>query len=81
MCIRDSIKRALGAGDAARGLYDLNVRIGLPTGLKDLGMREEDIGKAVEVVSAAKITHPKPVTKANLLNLITQAYAGAPPQF
>jgi len=75
------IKRALGAGDAARGLYDLNVRIGLPTGLKDIGMREADIAKAVEVVDAAKITHPKTVNKADLLNVITQAYAGAPPRF
>jgi maleylacetate reductase len=75
------IKRALGAGDAARGLYDLNVRLGLPTGLKDLGMREDDIGKAAEVVAAAKITHPKPVTKADLVAIITQAYAGAPPSF
>ncbi len=55
------IKRALGVTDAARGLYDLNVRLGLPTGLKALGMREEDIGKAIEVVSAAKIRHPKPL--------------------
>ena len=75
------IKRALGAGDAARGLYDLNVRIGLPTGFKDLGMREEDIGKAVEVVAAAKIAHPKPVSPADLQNIIAQAYAGAPPRF
>ena len=29
-------------------------------------MREEDIGKAIEVVSAAKITHPKPLTKEDL---------------
>jgi maleylacetate reductase len=77
----ERIKRALGTDDAARELYDLNVRIGLPTGLKDIGMREEDIGKAVEVVSAAKITHPKPVTKADLVNVITQAYTGAPPRF
>ena len=77
----DRIKRALGSGDAARGLYDLNVRIGLPTGLKDIGMREADIGKAVEVVGAAAITHPKPLTKADLVNVITQAYAGAPPRF
>jgi maleylacetate reductase len=75
------IKRALGASDAARGLYDLNVRLDLPTGLKDLGMREADIGKAVEVVSAAKIAHPKPVSKADLTNIISQAYAGAPPRF
>jgi maleylacetate reductase len=75
------ITRALGVGNAARGLYDLNVRLGLPTGLKGLGMREDDIGKAVEVVAAVEITHPKPVSKADLLNIISQAYAGEPPRF
>lgn len=75
------IKRALGAPDAACGLYDLNVRLGLPTGLKALGMREEDIGKAVDVVAKARIDHPKPVSKADLLNVIAQAYAGALPRF
>ena len=75
------IKRALGVSDAARGLYDLNVTLGLPTGLKDLGLKEADIGRAVEVVAAVKIAHPKPVSKADLLNVISQAYAGAPPQF
>jgi maleylacetate reductase len=75
------ITRALGVGDAARGLYDLNVRLGLPTGLKGLGMREEDIGKAVEVVAAVAIDHPRPVSKADLANIIAQAYAGEPPRF
>ncbi len=77
----ERIKRALGASDAARGLYDLNVRLGLPTGLKGLGMKEEDIGKAVDVVAAAKITHPRPVSKEDLTNIIGQAYAGTPPRF
>jgi maleylacetate reductase len=75
------ISRALGVGDAARGLYDLNVRLGLPTGLKGLGMREADIGKAVEVVSAVKVTHPRPVTKTDLAEVIRQAYFGEPPRF
>jgi alcohol dehydrogenase class IV len=75
------IKRALGAADAARGLYDLNARLGLPTGLKGLGMHEADIDKAVEVVSAVKITHPRPVSKADLANVIRQAFFGEPPQF
>ena len=75
------IERALGVNDAARGLYDLNVRLGLPTGLKDLGLKESDIGKAVEVVSAVKITHPRPVSQGDLRNVISQAYAGAPPRF
>ncbi len=34
---------------------------GCRPGFKDLGMREDDIGKAVEVVAAVKITHPRPV--------------------
>jgi maleylacetate reductase len=75
------ISRALGAADAARGLYDLNVRLGLPTGLKDLGMRQEDIAKAVEIVAAVKIDHPRPVTKVDLAEIIGQAYAGEPPRF
>ena len=75
------IRRALGVSDAARGLYDLNVRLGLPTGLKVLGLREEDIAKAVDVVAAVTIDHPKPVSKADLSNIIAQAYAGAPPRF
>jgi maleylacetate reductase len=75
------IKRALGVGDAARGLYDLNVRLGLATGLKDIGLREADIPKAVDVVAKVTIDYPRPVSKADLLNIISQAYAGAPPRF
>jgi maleylacetate reductase len=75
------IERALAVDDAARGLYDLNVRLGLPAGFKDLGLKESDIGKAVEVVSAVKIVHPRPVSTADLRDVIGQAYAGAPPRF
>jgi maleylacetate reductase len=75
------IERALGVKDAARGLYDLNVRLGLPTGFKDLGLKETDIDKAVDVVSAVKITHPRPISKTELRNVIGQSFAGAPPRF
>src|SRR4029077_11891104 len=75
------IKRALGVTDAARGLYDLNVRLGLPTGLKGLGLREEDIGKAVDGVGAAEINHPRPVPKTDLADILRQAFFGEPPRF
>jgi len=75
------IQRALAVNDAARGLYDLNVRLGLPTGLKGLGMREDDIDKAIEVVAKVKIDHPRPVAKADLAEVIRQAYYGEPPRF
>jgi maleylacetate reductase len=75
------IQRALGVSDAARGLYNLNVRLGLPTGLKGLGMREEDLAKAVDIVAAVKISHPRPVAKADLAEVIRQAFFGEPPRF
>jgi len=75
------IERGLRVNDAARGLYDLNVTLGLPTGFKDLGLKESDVGKAVDVVSAVKIAHPRPVSKADLADVIGQAYTGAPPRF
>ena len=56
-------------------------RLGLPIGLREFGPKESDIDKAVEVISAVKITHPRPVSKADLANVIAQAYAGAPPRF
>ena len=77
----ERIKRALGVDDAARGLFDLNVQLGLPTGLKGLGMREQDIAKAVEVVAAVNISHPRPASTADLTEIIRQAFSGAPPQF
>jgi maleylacetate reductase len=77
----DHIKRALGVTDAARGLYDLNVRLGLPTGLQGLGLREADLGKAVDAVAAVEIGHPRPVSKTDLSEILRQAYAGEPPQF
>jgi hypothetical protein len=44
-------------------------------------MREADIDKAVELVAAVKISHPRPVSKADLADIIRQAYFGEPPRF
>jgi len=78
---RELIARALGTKEAGRGLYDLNVRLGLPTGLKDLGMKEADIPKAVELVAAAKFVNPRPASRDDIVNLVTQAFHGEPPRF
>jgi maleylacetate reductase len=75
------IAGALGGADAGRGLYDLNVRIGLPTGLKGLGMQEADIPKAIELVAAAKFVNPRQASRDDIEDLITQAFHGEPPRF
>ena len=77
----DKIERALGVKDAGLGLYDLNVRLGIPTGLKDLGLKEADIEAAADFVGATPIANPRPVSRADLVELITQAFHGAPPRF
>jgi len=75
------IARALGTGDPAQALYDINVACGLATGLHELGMREQDIPRAVEIVANRKFPNPRPVTAADIENVIRQAFAGLPPRF
>jgi maleylacetate reductase len=77
----DRIAKALDVSDAGRGLYELNVRMGLPTGLKHLGMNASDIGTAADLVGADSITNPRPVSHSDLMELITQAFHGEPPRF
>ncbi len=77
----ERICRALGVHDAGLGLYDLNLRMGLPTGLKDLGMKESDIEAAADFVAEAHIANPRPVTRDDLREIVTQAFHGAAPRF
>jgi maleylacetate reductase len=76
-----AIERALGAADAGLGLYELNVRLGNPTALKDLGMKASDIEAGADHVIASPIVNPRPVSRADVVELITQAFHGAPPCF
>lgn len=77
----EKIERAMGVKDAGLGLYDFNVRLGIPTGLKDLGMKESDIEAAADFVGATPFANPRPVSRADLVELITQAYHGEAPRF
>jgi maleylacetate reductase len=73
------IERALGVPDAARGIYDLNVKLGLPTGLKDIGMAKDDIAPVVDSIARMKYYNPRPVGAEDVREIITQAFAGDPP--
>ena len=76
------IKRALGVRDAARGLYDLNVRLGLPTGLKGLGLREERYRQSRRGGFGSQDRRIRGrCRRADLADVIRQAYFGEPPQF
>ncbi|MDA1326728.1 MAG: maleylacetate reductase [Proteobacteria bacterium] len=73
------IERALGVDDAARGLYDLNARLGLATGYKALGVPDDGLDKAVDIISGMDFSNPRPVSKDDLRGILGQAFGGAPP--
>jgi maleylacetate reductase len=76
----ERLVRALGSNEPAQALYGINVACGLPTGLKDLGLREEDIARAVDIVAKRKFPCPRACGPAEIETVIRQAFAGAPPR-
>lgn len=74
-----AICRALGVSEAARGLYDLNRRLGLATGYRDLGMPQDGIDRAVASVAGASIGHPRPAGPDEVRHVVAAAWAGDPP--
>ena len=44
-------------------------------------MKEADIPKAVDIVASAKFANPRPVSRDDVANLITQSFHGEPPRF
>jgi hypothetical protein len=46
------IAAAIGAPDAAVGLHRMAVELGVPTALRDLGLKEVDLDRACEIALA-----------------------------
>ncbi|MEW8525308.1 MAG: maleylacetate reductase [Candidatus Thiodiazotropha endolucinida] len=73
------IARALNAGEAALGLYELAQSIGAPISLQAIGMREADINKTADIASRNPYYNPKPVTRDGIRALLENAYKGLSP--
>ena len=79
----DAIKRlrqALGADDPATALYDLAGAVGAARALRDLGMPEGGIDRAVDLALANPYWNPRPLERDGIRNLLNRAWAGEPPQ-
>jgi alcohol dehydrogenase class IV len=74
------IARALGAEDAAGGLYDLEVKLGLKMKLADLGVPEGDLERAARIALEAPYPNPAPITYEGVLALLRDAHAGTRPK-
>jgi maleylacetate reductase len=75
----ERVARALGAADAAAGLYDLAASLGAPTTLKDIGMQRDDIPRAAELVAEASGHNPRPAGAAEIQTILEAAYEGQRP--
>lgn len=75
----DRIARAIGAADAAAGLYDLSRSLGAPTSLAQLGMPADGVDRAVELALSAPYWNPEPLEAGALRRLLRNAHAGARP--
>lgn len=69
---------ALGSEDAARGIYDLEVRIGTPTSLKAIGMPADQLDRAAKIVTEHPYYNPRPITLAAIRELLEHAFWGTP---
>jgi len=73
------VARALGAADAANGLWDLESRLGLPMKLSDLGMTAEGIERAARIACETPYPNPRPLAYEGVLALLSDALAGRRP--
>jgi maleylacetate reductase len=74
------IAAAIGASDAPLGLHRMEVKLGVPTTLRDLGMKEADLDRACEIALADPYWNPRPIEAGPLRDLLQRAWEGAEPQ-
>jgi len=73
------IKRAIGAAEAAGGIFDLEKKLGLPLRLADIGMKEADLERAARIATEAPYPNPRKVEYVPVLELLRDAYQGRRP--
>jgi alcohol dehydrogenase class IV len=73
------IARAVGADDAAGGLFELAGQLGIRRSLSEIGMRMQDIDQAADLAVKNPYWNPRPIERDAIRGLITRAWAGMPP--
>ena len=74
------VARALGSVEAAQGLYDLEVNLGTPRSLKEIGMLESGLDQAAELAAANPYANPVPIGRAAIRRLLDNAFHGRKPE-
>jgi maleylacetate reductase len=73
------IAQALGAEDAAQGLFDLAAALGAKQSLAGIGLREEGLDRAADLAVENPYPNPTPLTRERILALLDDAFHGRRP--
>jgi maleylacetate reductase len=73
------IAQALGADDAAQGIYDLAVNIAAPVSLERIGMPRDGLDRAAALAVESPYANPRPVDFSGVRGVLDDAYHGRRP--
>ncbi len=74
------IAAALGADNAAQGVFDLAKNNGAALALRELGMQETDLDKACDIAMQNRYPNPRPLERDAIRQLLQDAFEGKRPQ-
>ena len=75
----DRVALALGVREAASALFDLAALNGAPTSLRQIGMSEADLDKALDAALQSAYWNPRPIERGPIRALLDDAYHGRRP--
>jgi maleylacetate reductase len=74
------IARAIGHTNAAQGIFELGKELGVPSGLRHIGMKEVDLDKACDVALSNPYWNPRSIEREPLRELLQNAWEGKEPR-
>lgn len=74
--VMERLGAAFGGGDAVKGVNVLLAKLKVKRGLREYGMKEEDIDRAAEIAVSNPYYNPRPVEKEKIMELIRRAWVG-----
>jgi alcohol dehydrogenase class IV len=73
------IERAMGTSNAAAGIFELLERMNAPISLKEIGMRHDELPRAVSLVMEAPYYNPRRPSGEEIARLLEDAFHGRQP--
>lgn len=73
------IGRALGSSDGVKAIYEFSGSLGVPMSLRELGMPQDGLERAADLIVATPYPNPRPIDRPAILELLQRAYDGVAP--